>query len=141
MQTSVPAAMTVHSIGKDSDFAGQVNTVHLNFTTVHSIPLNGVIRIEYPRQVAVQTDSFDVSSNLASRSMPELYQQDRTVLVTGLFTTVASSGGTNVEISINGIVNSLFAAQTDSFVIESYTDSTLRYVIDKVDSGLALSNN
>ena len=141
IQTTTPSTISQYSISKDSDSPSQVNTVYINFTTIHSIPINGTILIIYPAQVSVESSSFYVSSNLASDSEAELDASNRRILIKGLFKATASPDGSNLELGINGVRNSEFAASTDSFILRTYTDQNLNFIIDSVETGLTLSNN
>ena len=137
--TTTAATILVSSISHESADALAVTTFLLSFQSVHSIPIGGIVKITYPEQIGIDQNTFGCTVNIATSPSCTYDTATRTITVSNAFTNTLAAGG-SVEITLNGMINSEFAAATASFSIETFTSGST-YKIDKIASGLTLTNN
>jgi hypothetical protein len=144
IQTDTPATITTSSITNELQDASAETTFILEFTTIHEIPIGGVVEITYPAEVQPFDNTVSTvlcSVNIATSPTCSHDNTNKKITVSNIVTTTALGAGTSVRVNLNNMKNPSLATGTSSFQIETFTASNKSYSIDKVSSGLTLSVN
>ena len=146
LTTTEAAALVSPSIIPNHTIAGIAVTLVFNFTLAHSIPSTGVIYVVYPNQVTLNSSALlcnctdSTSSTSTCSCIHETVGGRNRITITNAFTS-GLSASESVQLTIQGFNNSQDSDTTSSFIIETYTDVTNLYKIDKADSNLTLTSN
>jgi hypothetical protein len=140
--TDTAATITTASVSNENKLASQSTTMNLNFTTIHQIPLNGIIILTYPSQVApfdASVAAVTCSLNIATGPVCTHYSANRTIEISNILTTTFLAAGTEIEITLNEMKNPSLATATNSFRIATYQVDGSNFIIDQITSGLTIS--
>lgn len=140
--TDTAATITTASVSNENKLASQSTTMYLNFTTIHQIPVNGIIIITYPSTVSPFVSSVTAitcSLNIATSPLCTHHVSNRTIVISNILTTTLLAAGTKIEITLNEMKNPSTATATASFQIATYEVSGSNYIIDRVTTGLTIS--
>ncbi|CAI2377119.1 unnamed protein product [Moneuplotes crassus] len=143
--TSVAAPITTSSISNENKFASQSTTLYLNFTTIHEIPQNGIIIVEYPTEISPfnsAATTITCSLNIAANPTCTHTSASRTIQISNILTSTFLAEGTEVRITLNEMKNPSTSTPTSSFKIGTYeVASGTNYIIDQATTGLTISSN
>lgn len=141
--TTTPATITTASVSNENQLASQSTTMNVHFTTVHILPLNGIIIITYPTEVSPfdsTVTTVTCSLNIATSPTCTHNAAGRTITISNIITTTALAAGTAVEVTLNEMKNPSTATATSTFTIATYEVSGgSNYIIDQVTSGLTIT--
>ena len=144
--TTEAAEFISPSLVASNTIAGVAVDLVFNVTLANDVPSTGLLYLFYPDQVELDSTAFsctclDSTSTTSSCScVEETISGQGRITISDAFPSglVAAE---SIEVTLSGFNNSDEADTTGSFSLESYTDSTNLYKIDKTDSGLVLQSD
>lgn len=137
--TDTAATITTASVNNENKLASQRTTIKMTLTTIHEVPLNGVIIIKYPSEIQPFDNSVATvtcSLNIASSPTCTHVVANRQIVISNIIATTPLAAGTSVEITLNEMKNPATATPTSTFTVGTY--ETTDYVIDQVSTGLTI---
>lgn len=141
--TTTSATITTASVSNENQLASQSTTINLKFTTIHELPLNGIIIITYPTEISPfdnTVTTLTCSLNIATSPTCTHNAASRTITISNIITTTALAASTAVEVTVNEMKNPSTATATGTFTIATYeVSSGTNYIIDQVTSGLTIT--
>ena len=134
--TTEAAPIVVATLTPEIAYANQLTTYSFIFTTVHSIPIGGAIIIYYPSQINIDIAQYSCLVNLTVS--PNCITPDTTkrmLTVSNLGDAVAA--GTSINVTVVGLINTLYASATHTFIAETRTSAS-GFKIDQRNQGMTV---
>ena len=105
------------------------------------LEVDSIAEIIVPSQLSIDNDSFGcrVNTRPTEDTVNCTYDETARKITIPEINTVYLQPGTHIEIDLYGIINSLYAAATDSLEVSLFTQDN--YIVNIVTTGLSIEAN